>query len=169
MAAGFADPAWVPTTVTAWAYSWGDDVEAKALPVRHMFNVRYRARFLRPLLDAINAADMLTGHNILRFDLPVLNGEAAKLGLGPLPARLVSDTIRIGRARVKKGQDVMAHMFGVTDEKLPLNWAEWQAAYSEPTLETVLDRVKGDVVQHMALRAAQRDRGWLRPPTMWRP
>jgi DNA polymerase elongation subunit (family B) len=163
VAAGFADPNWVPVTVTAYAYSWvdEDDITVDALPVRHFYNARMRARFLRPLWDALNEADVLTGHNILRFDLPVLDGEALKLGLPRLPRKQVQDTISLRRIRAKKGQDVLAHVFGVVDEKLPLNWAQWEAAYGEKTLATVKDRVAGDVRQHKALRLAMLEHGWL--------
>lgn len=168
MAAGFADPAWVPVTITAWAFSWGDDeIQVDALPVRHQFDQAARAKFLEPLFDAIDQADILTGHNIVRFDLPALQGESVLLGRGPMPRKLIQDTIQLRGVRVKKGQDVLAQAFGVDAEKLPLNWAQWQAAYNERDLSTVKDRVVGDVAQHMQLRAAMRDRGWL-PRPVWR-
>lgn len=170
MAAGFADPAWVPVTVTAYAYSWCDQdtITVDALPVKHFYNPKKRARFLKPLWDALNEADVWTGHNILRFDLPVLDGEALKLGLPRLPPRLVQDTIGLRKIRAKKGQDVLANVLGVHDEKLPLNWAEWEAAYGEKHLDTVKDRVAGDVKQHKALRLAMLERGWLPAPRMRR-
>lgn len=168
VAAGFADPAWVPVTVTAYAFSWCDEdhVEVDALPVRHFYNPRMRRRFLEPLWDALEQADVWTGHNILRFDLPVLDGEALKLGLPRLPGRLVQDTIGIRKIRAKKGQDVLAHVLGVVDEKLPLNWAQWEAAYGEKTLATVKERVAGDVIQHKQLRLAMAEHGWLPRPRM---
>lgn len=168
VAAGFADPAWVPVTVTAYAFSWCDEdtVTVDALPVRHFYNQRMRRRFLEPLWQALEQADVWTGHNILRFDLPVLDGEALKLGLPKLPARLVQDTIGIRKIRAKKGQDVLAHVLGVVDEKLPLNWAQWEAAYGERTLATVKDRVAGDVIQHKQLRLAMAEHGWLPRPRM---
>lgn len=168
MAAGFADPQWVPVTVTAYAWSWvGDDhVGVDALPIRHFYNNRMRKRFLAPLWDVLAEADVWTGHNLLRFDLPVLDGEALKLGLPRLPRRLVQDTIGIRKVRAKKGQDVLAAVLGVDAEKLPLNWAQWEAAYGEKDLATVKARVAGDVVQHKALRLAMADRGWLPAPRM---
>lgn len=132
-----------------------------ALPVRHFYNPRMRKRFLQPLWDALGQADVWTGHNILRFDLPVLDGEALKLGLPKLPSRLVQDTIGIRKIRAKKGQDVLAAVLGVVDEKLPLNWAQWEAAYGEKTLATVKERVSGDVIQHKQLRHAMLEHGWL--------
>lgn len=170
VAAGYADPEWVPSTITAWAYSWGDDVEVDALPVRFMYDRPARRRFLRPLLDAIQEADVLTGHNVLRFDLPVLQADLMRLGLPSLPARLVQDTIRLPRSKgFKKGQDNLAVLMDVRAEKLPLNFEQWAAAYAEPGLETVKNRVAGDVRQHMLIRGEMRARGWLVAPRVWSP
>lgn len=170
LAAGYADPEWVPSTVTAWAFSWGDTIEVDALPVRHLYDRKARRRFLQPLLRALEDADVLSGHNIIRFDLPVLQAEVMRLGLPSLPTRLVQDTIRLPRAKgFKKGQDNLAVLTGVREEKLPLNFEQWAAAYSERDLGTVKERVAGDVRQHMRLREQMRERGWLVAPRMWSP
>lgn len=170
VAAGYADPQWVPSTVTAWAYSWGDDVTVEALPVRSFYNVRARRRFLQPLLEALEAADVVTGHNVLRFDLPVLQAEVMRLGLPSLRPVLVQDTIRLPRAKgFKKGQDNLGVLLEVETGKLPLNFQQWADAYAEPDLGTVKDRVATDVLQHMQIRDQLRERGWLKPPRMWSP
>lgn len=172
VAAGFADPAWVPVRITAWAYSWVGDgtVHVEALPVADFYNHDARRRFMLPLLAVIEAADVVTGHNIIRADLRWLNAECMNLGLPLLPSLMVQDTIRLPRSGgFKKGQDNMSYTLGVREEKLPLMWAEWEAAYSEPGLETVKDRVAGDVRQHMELRERMRDAGWLRAPKRWNP
>lgn len=143
-------------------------MHVKALPVRHFYNHRMRRRFMEPLLAAIEEADMVCGHNIVRFDLPVLRGEALELGLPRLGPVLAEDTIRLRGVRHKKGQDVLAQTMGVPEEKLPLNWSQWEAAYGEKNLDTVIERVAGDVRQHQALRAAMRERGWLPKPVMSR-
>lgn len=138
-----------------------------ALPPRHFYNLRMRKRFLQPLWDALEQADVWTGHNIARFDIGVCQGEAVILGLPKLPPKLVQDTLAgMKGVRTKKGQDVLSHAFGVVDEKLPLNWAQWQAAYGERTLATVKDRVAGDVIQHKQLRLAMAEHGWLPRPRM---
>ena len=170
VAAGYADPEWVPNTVTAWAFSWGDTVEVDALPVKYLYDRKARRRFLQPLLDAIDDADVLTGHNVIRFDLPVLQAEVMRLELPSLPRKLVQDTIRLPRSKgFKKGQDNLAVLMQVEAEKLPLNFEQWAAAYAEPGLETVKERVGGDVRQHMLIRDQMRARGWLAAPRMWGP
>lgn len=171
VAAGFSDPAFVPVRVTAWAFCWigSDDIRCEALPVADYYDADARRAFLAPLLDAVRQADVLTFHNGLRADMPWLQGECWTLGLERLGPVLVQDTIRIGKVRTKKGQDNLAHALGVKDEKLPLSWAQWEAAYAEPDLATVKERVSGDVRQHMQMRQEMIKRGWLGSPRLWRP
>lgn len=171
VAAGFADPAWVPKTVTCWAYAWLDDrqVTVEALPPALFYDKDARRSFLEPLIDVIRSAGVLTGHNIIRFDMPTLNAECHLLGLEPLGAVMVQDTIRIGRTNgFKKGQDNMSHALGVSEEKLSLSWAEWATAYAEPDLATVKARCASDVVMHMEMRDRMSERGWLRTSN-WKP
>lgn len=172
VAAGYADPNWVPHTVTAWAYCWygTDDVHVQTLPVESFYSVPDRQRFLQPLLAVLEAADVLCGHNLLRFDLPVLQAEVMRLGLPSLLACTVEDTIRLPRSKgFKKGQDNLGVLLDVPLEKLPLNYQQWQNAYAEPDLATVKERVVGDVRQHMLIREQMRQRGWLKPPRVWKP
>lgn len=204
VAAGFADPDWVPQTITAYAFAWitpgnqskvgvyeheptnnlkvracaGQEtsritpagVTVDTLAVADRENLGARRRFLEPLVEAIRAADVVTGHNIIRFDLPVLNAECMRVGLPQLDPVLAQDTIRLPRSKgFKKGQDVLAGMLGVPAEKLTLNWWEWQQAYADPSHVSIRERVVGDVVQHMMLREAMRERGWLMAPKLWRP
>jgi DNA polymerase elongation subunit (family B) len=160
----------VPSTVTAWAYSWGDGIVVDALPVRSFYDVEARRRFLEPLYAAIGQADVVTGHNLLRFDLPILQAEAMRLGMPSLEPVLVQDTIRMPRAKgFKKGQDNLGVLLDVPAEKLALNFQQWADAYAEPDLWTVKDRVAGDVRQHMQIREAMKQRGWLSAPRKWSP
>lgn len=158
--------------MTAWACSWTDSdrVEFNALPVAKLHDVGYRARFLEPLVRRIKQANVLTGHNIIRFDLPVLNAELMRLGVENLGSLLVQDTIRLPRTKgFKKGQDNIASLLNVPLPKKALNWQEWQDAYAEPDLTTVKERVVGDVEQHKQLRLRMRERGWLCAPKLWQP
>jgi DNA polymerase elongation subunit (family B) len=166
VAAGFADPQWVPNRVTCWAY----DVRVEALSPADFYDHQARRDFLWPLLVAIDEADVVTGHNIVRFDLPILNAECLRLNLPTLRPKLVQDTIRLPKSKgFKKGQDNMSHTLGVKEEKLPLSWAEWEAAYGEPGMVTVKERCASDVRMHLEMREAMRARGWLSAPRMWRP
>lgn len=172
VAAGFGDPQWVPNTVTAWAYAWVDEgtVTVEALPVASFYDLDARREFIRPLVETIGQADIVTGHNLLRFDLPIVNAECLRLNLPPLGPTKVQDTMRLPKAKgFKKGQDNLGHALAVKAEKMPLSWAQWAAAYAEPDLATVKERCASDVLMHMEMRAEAIGRGWLKPPRMWRP
>lgn len=171
VAAGFGDPQWVPNTTTVWAYAWVGEgvVTVEALPVAEFYDLDARREFMRPLLAAIDQADVLTGHNLLRFDLPVVNAECLRLNLPTIRRRRVQDTMRMPRTKgFKKGQDNLGHALEVLDEKMPLSWAQWAAAYAEPDLATVRERCASDVRMHMQIRDEMAARGWLRE-SWWRP
>lgn len=165
VAAGFADPEWVPQDVTVIAWSWvGED---KVYSVTRLKGVE---KMLEEFRSVYNEADVLTGHNIVRFDLPVLNADFIRHGLAPLGAKLTQDTMRLPKSKgLKKGQDVLGKMLNTPSDKLPLNWWEWRAAYAEPGWKTVVQRCESDVVQHKQIRAALLERGILGAPARWKP
>lgn len=172
IAAGFADPEWVPQKITCVAWSWvGDErVQSRICGPAGIFGKpERRARMLKPLLAAIGEADMLTGHNILRFDLPVINAEAMRLGLEPIRSAYVQDTIRLIRSKgFKKGQDVLGRLHHVSSEKLALDWQGWQDAYDVTGWPTVRERCESDVLMHKELREQLLVKNHLKPPRFWR-
>ncbi|HZT91244.1 MAG TPA: hypothetical protein VFA05_04315 [Gaiellaceae bacterium] len=172
IAAGFADPQWVPQKITCVAWSWvGQDVAHSRVcgPAGIFGNPERRARMLIPLLNAIAAADMVTGHNILRFDLRVLNAECMRLRLPVVSRVVVEDTMRLPRSTgFKKGQDVLGRLLRLEREKLALNWQEWQDAYDERGWPQVRERAESDVLMHKEIRAELKALGYLKPPVEFR-
>lgn len=123
---------------------------------------------LDALLTQIERADILTGHNIARFDLPVINAEAVRLGLRPVERAVVQDTMKLVRTKgLKKGQDNLGRMLRLDDEKLALDWQAWQDAYDEKDWQTIRDRAESDVLMHKEMRAVLLERGILREPFTW--
>lgn len=173
VAAGFADPDWVPQKITCVAWSWlGEDtVESRICGPTGIFgDPTRRADMLEPLLMRIREADMLTGHNIARFDLPVINAEAMRLGLEPLGSVLVQDTMWLRRSKgFKKGQDNLGRLLRIADEKLALDWQAWQDAYDEDGWVTIRRRAESDVTMHKQMRSALLELGYLRTPRAWNP
>ncbi len=159
--------------VTAMAWSWLDE---ETVTCRTLVDYgRSRDAFLeamflgcKPMLEEFvtqyNAADIVTGHNIARFDVPALNSELMRLGLEPLKDKQRIDTMRL-KAKTygfKKGQDVLAVLYGLVEEKKALNWAEWQQAYAEPGWPTIRERCAGDVAQHKKLFRKLLQLGYLK-------
>lgn len=172
LAAGYADPEWVPSRVTAIAWSWIGTEEVctrTILDYAATLDAFLAMNFLgcKPMLEefvaVFNEADAVTGHNIQRFDLGVMNAELMRMQLPVLQPKRVIDTIRLVRSKgFKKGQDVIADVLDVPAEKKAMNWAQWQRAYAEPGWPEVRERVSGDVVQHKLLLGRLLELGYLR-------
>ena len=173
IAAGFADPQWVPQKITCVAWSWvGEDrVYSRISTTLGLYEKpEMRANMLRGLLTAIRQADVLTGHNIVRFDLPVINSECLRLGLEPLSPTLVQDTMNLVRTKgFKKGQDNIGELLGIPLQKKNLSWQGWQDAYAEKGWKGVIERCESDVLMHKQMRQKMLDLGWLKPPRRWKP
>lgn len=172
VAAGFADPDWVPQKITCVAWSWiGEDkVESRICGPEGIFGKpQARAEMLAPLLEAIGQANMLTGHNIARFDLPIINAEAMRLKLEPITEHYVHDTMRLIKSKgFKKGQDNLGGLFDTPNKKLALDWQAWQDAYDEPGWPTIRERCESDVLMHKQLREALIEAGYTKKARTWR-
>jgi len=171
LARGYADPEWVPSLITAIAWSWLGDDKVETVTILdyasdldeylHMSFIGC-AEMLEQFVSVYNQADAVTGHNIRRFDLGVMNAELMRLQLPVLQSKRVIDTIRLVRSKgFKKGQDVMADVLDVPAEKKAMNWAQWQRAYAEPGWPEVRERVAGDVIQHKLLLGRLLELGYL--------
>jgi hypothetical protein len=174
IASGFADPQWVPQRITAIAWSWLGDETAECHLRIHGADEMFSA-----FEAAWNEADMVTGHNVIRFDFGVLSADRIRRGLQPLKAVKVHDTMRLrGKSKgLKKGLDNLATMTKIPYRKLSLDWYEWENAYQWDDLiegrkvdwAVVQERVVSDVLMHKSLYRELTKRGLLLPPTMWRP
>jgi DNA polymerase elongation subunit (family B) len=172
LAAGFADPNWVPQKITCVSWSWSDSDEVKVMVCGPMgfFKPELRREMVIALSEQIEKADMVTGHNILRFDLPVLNSECLRLGLSPLKSVLAQDTMRIVKTKgLKKGQDNLGKLLETAEQKLSLDWQGWEEAYEQDGWQTIKDRCVSDVVMHKQMRIEMIERGWLKEPRIWTP
>ena len=130
-------------------------------------------QMLAAFLARWNTADVVTGHNIIRHDLPWLNGMLLELGLGPLPAKMVHDTYsHLKRRRgVSASQESLAGMLGVPAPKIAMSQMAWRQANRLLPEGLVKTRARcvGDVVQHAAMRERLLELDWLGPARMWRP
>lgn len=118
-------------------------------------------------------ADIVTGHYIRKFDLPILNGAMMEHGLPSLGPKLTSDTKQdlVTRAGLSASQENLAGMYGLIEDKYHMgdySWRESSRLTPEGIQET-FKRVCDDVRQHKALRAKLIEHGFLRPARMWRP
>lgn len=118
-------------------------------------------------------ADMVTGHYVRKFDLPILNGSLLEHGLPLLPQKLVSDTKTdlVTKAGISASQENLGAMLALADSKYHMNDHRWRLAtrLTVDGIEEARKRVIADVRQHKMLRAALIAAGALRPASVWAP
>ena len=118
-------------------------------------------------------ADMVTGHNIIKHDLRLLNGALLEEGLSPLPPKLTCDTYTDLKRKggVSGSQESLAKMLGVRSRKVNLGQTDWREAnrLTPEGIDKTRRRCVGDVKQHIALRRELLKRDWLKAPRVWRP
>jgi hypothetical protein len=155
-------------TVAAWAWI-GEAPQAKALTK----DERSRLTMLKALRKCYDQADMVVGHYIRGFDLPLFNGMLVEVGEPPLARKLTQDTksdlVRMNG--ISKSQKNLSEMFGIDEEKIDMSVPAWRNAnrLTRDGVEKALDRAVYDVAQNIALRAVLLERGLLGPPRVWRP
>jgi DNA polymerase elongation subunit (family B) len=160
---------WEPTAI-AWAW---DDGRISTLALPEVSRVKMLLTFRAVIDIAVLRGDVLTGHNIDQFDLPVLSAAMAENDLPPLEPVLTQDTLR-GLPKMKdlsRSQENLGIMFGLRAPKVHMSNADWREAnrMSEGGVAKTKRRVAGDVRQHRELRRELLRRGLLKPPKLWRP
>lgn len=127
---------------------------------------------LRRFREVWDEADGVTGHNIRRHDLPMLNGAMLEVGLPTLTPKMTCDTY--GDLKKKSGisgsQENLSSMLGLSAPKVGMSTTSWREAnrLTPAGIESTKNRVISDVVQHKQLRAALIERDMLRQPKVWR-
>jgi DNA polymerase elongation subunit (family B) len=116
-------------------------------------------------------ADIVTGHYIRKFDLPILSGACMEIGIEPLRSKLVSDTkcdLR-SRAGLSMSQENLAGMYELEQSKFHMGDHAWRPStrLTKKGISATIQRVTDDVRQHKALRERLLADGWLRPPRVW--
>lgn len=159
----------VSKEITAIAWAWTDaptDVTCLLLGEHDLPSM------LRAFAEVYRQADLITGHFIRGFDLPLLNGAMTEFELPALPARLTHDTKLdlMKRSGLSGSQENIAAMLGLAHPKVSMNQAKWRAAnrLTPEGLALVKERVVGDVTQHLEMRDRLLSLGYLGPPRWWR-
>lgn len=157
-------------TVIAWKWiSEPGDVEVRTLTN----DDRTRGRMLRAFRRAYDEADMVVGHFIRSFDLPLVNAMLVELDEPALGMKLTQDTKSDlpPMKGVSKSQENLSAMFGLPEPKEHMNVPKWRAAnrLTKPGIEQAVVRAHRDVLQNIALREELIRRGLLAAPKVWRP
>ena len=149
---------WTQKEITAIASCWADDPEG-TLQV-HLLGEHTPTEMLGQFFARYHKADLVTGHHIRGFDLPLLNAAAIEAGLPALPGRMTCDTLAdlTKLHGLSKSQEHLASVLGIQTPNVGMAQADWRTT-----------RVVDDVLQHVELRRRLLDLGYLRLPKRWRP
>jgi hypothetical protein len=128
---------------------------------------------LGEFLEAYRAADMVTGHYIRGFDLPLVNAMLLEARLPLLEPKLSHDTkldlLKI--SGLSKSQENLGALLGLEHPKVSMDQAKWREAnrLTKKGIALTKKRVVGDVEQHGELRNEALSLGLLGPPKLWIP
>lgn len=163
-----ADHVHQEVTVAAWGWM-GEAPQANALTK----DDRSRLSMLRAVRAAYDEADIVVGHFIRSFDLPLLNAMLVEQGEPPLAQKLTHDTKNdlIRMSGISKSQVNLAAMFGIDEQKVYMTVPAWRDAnrLTKPGVDAAITRAVDDVAQNMALYRELKQRRLLGPPRVWRP
>lgn len=162
---------WVTKEVTAIAWAWVGEEHQQVYSSMLTRDEGSAERMLIRFLGAYREADLVTGHFIRGYDLPVLNGDMIELGMEPLPDKMSSDTKLdlLKFTGVSKSQENLGAMLGLTAPKVQMTQTDWRNAnrLTETGIEKTRERVTGDVIQHMEMYRRLVQSGWLGPAKLW--
>jgi hypothetical protein len=154
-------------TAMAWAFI-GEPEPAQC----YLLGEADPREMLRAFCRAYDRADMVTGHYIRGYDLPMVNGALTEYLLPTLSDKLVQDTKidLVRRAGLSGSQENLGTMLGLAHPKVHMDQKSWRDAnrLTPDGLQRVRERVVGDVYQHIELRQALLDLGYLTAPSIWK-
>lgn len=147
-----------------WTLTWQDmksEAAVKKATIRMLesFRVKY------------DLAEIVVGHYTRGFDLPTMNSMMLENGLPPLGDKLVHDTKldMVTRSGISVSQENLGAMLGLDNQKVSMNQSKWRTAnrLTPEGVALTIERVTGDVIQNLEMRAEMLRRGALGPPKLW--
>lgn len=163
-------------TAIAWKFV-GERGPVQVALLGESFDTRRTFEEEVAMLEAFRAAydeaDIVTGHYIRGFDLPIVNARLMRHGLPMLGSTMTQDTkgdLARGQG-LSKSQENLGAMFELRHPKVPMNTTLWEHAnaLTPAGIESTRKRVMGDVRQHIELRSTMLERGYLGAPQTWSP
>ena len=144
--------------------------KARAIGTAEAPETRY---MLEWFLELYEQADMVTGHYIRGFDLPLINGALEEHGMPSLAEKLSSDTKGdlLKRHGMSNSQESLGAELGLKHPKVQMTQNDWRQAnrLTAAGIRKAKNRCIGDVEQHIELRDELIKRGRLGPPKLWQP
>lgn len=167
--------------ITAFGWKWqGSDVETLLLKANGRFVNQHGRTFsaeqaYRKFRSVLLEADLVFGHNIRGFDLPLFQAGLWRLQLPLLPKiGRTSDTLKdIPRRKdMSASLENLAELYQLDDDgKLHMSIMAWEKANRllPAGVEKACRRVASDVLLQERLRLKLLEIGLLRKPKAWKP
>lgn len=164
--------------------SWygGDYVTKEITAIAAKFNHQKKAHcfllgidepeeMLEKFVKLYEEADMVTGHFIRAFDLPVINGSLSEYHMPLLSNKLSHDTKLDLKKRsgLSGSQESIAGQLGIASPKVQMDQKKWREAnrLTKKGITLTRQRAVGDVIQHREMRDKLLELGYLKPPSIW--
>lgn len=170
---------WVPdqptTDLTAISSAWADDIDGtmQTDTMGPRWTERAYKKMLANFVKRWNEADIVTGHYVLKFDIPLFNSALIEMDMPILTEKLVSDTkIHLAKYQfLPKTQEHVSGMMRTMNPKEHMTQENWREAnrLTPNGIAETRRRVEGDVRQHYQMRQELINRGLLKKPVVWRP
>lgn len=161
---------YVSKEITAMAWAWTDDPDAVTC---WLLGESDPVDMLRAFLAVYKQADMVTGHFIRGYDLPMVNGALTEYCLPTLGDKLSHDTKLdlVRRQGLSGSQENIGAMLRLEHPKVKMDQAKWRTAnrLTPEGQQLTRERVIGDVRQHIEMRRRLLELGYLGPPVKWQP
>lgn len=160
---------YVSKEVTAISWAWTDQPEEVTCVLLGEMD---GPEMLRRFVEVYNAADIVTGHFIRGFDLPLLQGQLTEYEMPALGDKLTHDTKLdlLRRHGFSGSQENLGSMLHLDKPKVGMNQTTWRSAnrLTSEGLALVRERCVGDVRQHIEMRAKLLALGYLTGPKLWK-
>lgn len=171
----------VTAEITAFGWKWSDEKQVRTALLRPDGDFDCDGAIVpddsmyRAFVEVLAEAALVYGHNIRRFDLPLLNAGLLRRELPPLPPLLTCDTLRDypKRKDMSASLENLAKVHGVDTDggKKHMGTVDWERAnrLTPAGVAEARERVASDVLLQERLRARLLELGLLKAPSVWRP
>lgn len=161
---------YVSKEITAIAWAWTDrpdDVTCLLLGETAATDM------LAAFVAMYNRADLVTGHFIRGYDLPMVNGALTEYQLPALEKKMAHDTKLdlVRRQGLSGSQENLGAMLRLDHQKFHMDQGKWRDAnrLTSEGMALTRTRVVSDVQQHIEMRRRLLDLGYLSGPKLWEP
>jgi hypothetical protein len=169
---------YVGRSVTAYAYCYldSDEVTCHTLlgPGTPEERMADHALMVAEVAAAVETADLVVGHWVRGFDLPLLNAETERVKGEPLPRVLTIDTKsdRLTGSGLSQSLENLAFRYDTSVQKMDMRepmWEEYNLWQTERSIRWVRDRVSSDILATRELYIKMNEAGRLNGPKAWDP